>query len=232
MIQLIRNTQHHRSAHSWLTSFHHFSFDQYYDPTNMNWGKLRVFNEDFISPASGFPLHPHHDMEIVTYVLSGELKHEDSLGNSGIIHAGEIQYMSAGTGVLHAEFNASKTHPLHLIQMWVLPEKEGLTPSWGQQTVSREEKMNRLLCVVSKKKSDAIMRIHQDASFHVSILMKGKKIEWKPEYSHQYLFVIDGSIRVNGATINKQDSAKIMEEKQLTIEGLENAHFVLWDMAE
>jgi redox-sensitive bicupin YhaK (pirin superfamily) len=232
MIHLIRAAQHYHNAHGWLSTYHHFSFNDYYDPSNMNWASLRVLNEDAIAPASGFPLHPHHDMEIVTYVLSGALQHEDSLGNKGITRAGEVQYMCAGTGVLHAEFNASKTEPVHLLQMWITPEKNGLKPHWEQKAFSREEKTNTWLCTVSPKKKDGALTIHQQAKFYVSILKKGKKIVWNPEYDKQYLFVINGNILLNKKTLFTQDAAKIAGEKSIELEAIENSHVVAWDLSD
>lgn len=230
MIYLIRAAQHYHDVHGWLSTYHHFSFNDYYDPQNMNWNCLRVLNEDTIAPASGFPLHPHRDMEIITYVLSGALQHEDSMGNKGVTRAGEVQYMCAGTGVLHAEFNASKTESVHLLQMWVTPASNGLKPSWEQRAFSREEKTNRWLCVVSPDKKDSALTIHQRAKFYVSILKKGTKIEWSPEYGKQYVFVVNGNVLLNKKTLFTQDTARVEGEKTLVLEAVENSHIVAWDL--
>ncbi len=233
MIQLIRSTDHYHQTHGWLSTHHHFSFNDYYDPQNTNWGALRVLNEDIIAPATGFPLHPHRDMEIVTYVLSGELKHEDSMGNKGVTRAGEVQYMCAGSGVLHAEFNASKENPVHLLQMWVIPNKEKLKPVWENKMITREEKTNHWLCVISPDKKDAAkLSIHQKAKFYVSILKKGEKLTWNPTYEKQYLFLVNGNIRLNTHTLFTQDAARIAGEKTLTITALENSHIVAWDLVD
>ncbi len=232
MIHFIRAAQHYHHVHGWLSTYHHFSFNDYYDSQNMNWAALRVLNEDTIAPASGFPLHPHRDMEIITYVLSGALQHEDSMGNKGITRAGEVQYMCAGTGVLHAEFNASKTEPVHLLQMWITPSATGLKPRWEQKQFSREEKTNKWLCVVSPEKKDNILPIHQRAKFYVSILKKGNRLEWKPEYDKQYLFVINGNILLNQKTMLTQDAAKIAGEKTVQMEAIENSHIVAWDLTD
>lgn len=232
MIHLIRAAEHYHDVHGWLSTYHHFSFNNYYDPQNNNWGALRVLNEDTIAPASGFPLHPHRDMEIVTYVLSGELKHEDSLGNVGVTRAGEVQYMCAGTGVLHAEFNASKEKPVHLLQMWILPPKNGLKPSWSQRVYSREEKTNQWLCVVSPDKKDNAQIIHQRAKMYVSILKKGERLEWKPSYEKQYLFVVNGNVLVNNHSLFTQDAARIAGEKNIEIKAMENTHIIAWDTAD
>jgi hypothetical protein len=232
MFTLLPADQHYRATQGWLSTTHHFSFNDYYDPAKMNWGVLRVLNEDTIAPASGFPLHPHRDMEIITYVLSGELKHEDSMGNSGVTRAGDVQYMCAGSGVLHAEFNASKTNPVHLLQMWILPEKNNLTPRWEQKTFSREEKTNTWLCVVSPDKKDNALPIHQRAKFYVSILKKGARVTWNPEYAKQYLFVIHGNIRVNKKSLFTQDACRISEEKTIDMEAVENSHVVGWELVD
>lgn len=232
MIHYIRAAQHYHDVHGWLSTYHHFSFNDYYDPQNMQWGTLRVVNEDTIAPASGFPLHPHRDMEIVTYVLSGALQHEDSMGNKGITRAGEVQYMCAGTGVLHAEFNASKTEPVHLLQMWVTPSTRGLKPAWEQKSFSREEKTNKWLCVVSPDKKDGALTIHQRAKFYVSILKKGAKIEWPPTYEKQYIFVVNGNVLLNKKTLFTQDAARVEREKTLVLEAVENSHVVAWDLSD
>lgn len=232
MIHLIRAAQHYHDAHGWLSTYHHFSFNDYYDPQNMQWATLRVLNEDTIAPASGFPLHPHRDMEIVTYVLSGALQHEDSMGNKGITRAGEVQYMCAGTGVLHAEFNASKTEPVHLLQMWITPASNGLKPAWEQKSFSREEKTNTWLCVVSPDKKDNALSIHQRAKFYVSILKKGAKIEWSPAYEKQYIFVVNGNVLLNKKTLFSQDAARVENEKTLVFEAVENSHIIAWDLSD
>ncbi|MBM3282481.1 MAG: pirin family protein [Candidatus Diapherotrites archaeon] len=233
MIHLTRGTEHYHQTQGWLSTYHHFSFNDYYDPQNTNWAALRVLNEDVIAPATGFPLHPHRDMEIITYVLSGELKHEDSMGNAGITRAGEVQYMGAGSGVLHAEFNASKENPVHLLQMWVIPNKENLKPVWENKMITREEKTNHWLCVVSPDQKDgAKLSIHQKAKFYVSILKKGEKLTWNPTYEKQYLFLVHGNIRLNTHTLFTQDAARIAGEKTLTMTALENSHIVAWDLID
>ncbi len=232
MIHVIRSAEHYHDVHGWLSTHHHFSFNDYYDSQNMNWGTLRVLNEDTIAPASGFPLHPHNDMEIVTYVLSGALQHEDSMGNKGITRAGEVQYMCAGTGVLHAEFNASKTEPVHLLQMWITPSANGLKPNWNQKSFSREEKTNKWLCIVSPDKNDRALTIHQRAKLYVSILKKGARLSWKTEYDKQYVFVVNGNILLNQKTMLTQDAAKIAGEKEIELEALENSHVVAWDLTD
>lgn len=232
MLTLLPADQHYRASHGWLSTSHHFSFNDYYDPSRMNWGVLRVLNEDTIAPASGFPLHPHRDMEIITYVLSGELKHEDSMGNARVTRAGDVQYMCAGSGVLHAEFNASKTNPVHLLQMWIFPEKNNLTPAWEQKTISRDEKTNKWLCVVSPDKKDHALTIHQRAKFYVSVLKKGNRLTWNPDYEKQYLFLIHGNVRINKKSLFTQDAVKIVDEKTIEMEAVENSHIIGWDLAD
>lgn len=235
MFRIKRANRHYLSEAGWLSSYHHFSFGDYYDPENMNYGSLRVFNDDTIQPASGFPLHAHQEMEIITYVIRGSLAHEDSLGNKGLIEPGEVQRMSAGTGILHAEFNASKTADLHLLQMWLTPNQARLPPSWEQKKFSPAERLNTLLRVVSPAKNPArgTLAVHQDASFYVSVLKKGKTIEWKPAEKNrlQYIFVADGELKINGKTIFARDVAMLASEEKIAFTAAEHAHFVMWDLA-
>jgi redox-sensitive bicupin YhaK (pirin superfamily) len=149
MIKIIRSDERHHANFGWLDTHWHFSFDSYYDPENTNWGALRVFNDDTVEPGQGFGTHPHRDMEIVTYVLSGELEHQDSHGHRGVVHPGEVQVMSAGTGIMHSEYNHSKENPVHFIQLWILPRTQGLKPRWEQRRFSRNERAGKLLPVVS-----------------------------------------------------------------------------------
>lgn len=229
-IQIIRENEHYHADAGWLSAYWHFSFDQYYDPQNMGWGKLRVFNNDTVSPASGFPMHPHANMEIVTYVLSGELTHEDSLGNKGKIGPGEVQRMSAGKGVVHSEYNHSKTIPCELVQMWVLPAKQNTEASWEQKSFSKKERTNKLFCVVSPKPNGSAMHIGQDASFFISFLQKGITLTHTMEKDRKaYVFVFSGSLSINGHEMKSKDSAKIKNEEKLEFSATTDCEWMLWD---
>src|SRR5579862_7502509 len=166
-----RSGERYHAQHGWLDSYHSFSFADFFDPENQNWGALRVFNDDHIAGGTGFPPHPHKDMEIVTYVFTGELAHKDSMGNSGVVGPGGVQFMSAGTGVRHSEFNNQPEGELHLVQMWVLPGKTGTPPAYGQMDFAREDRLNRWLTIVSGEDAvEAPIRITQKATFKVSLL--------------------------------------------------------------
>src|SRR5688572_18047477 len=170
MIKVIPSDERYFADHGWLQTRWHFSFSDYYDPENMNWGALRVFNDDVLKGGGGFDLHPHKDMEIVTVVLDGALEHEDSLGNRGVIRPGEVQVMSAGKGIRHAEYNHSKTQSLHLLQLWILPRKTGNTPRWEQTTFEPEQRRGKLLPVVSSGDVPGTLAIDQNATIYVSSL--------------------------------------------------------------
>lgn len=230
MIRVIHSHNRYRSEADWLTSYWHFSFDHYYDPENIRWGALRVFNEDWIKPSSGFPFHPHSNMEIITYVISGELTHEDSLGNKEKIRAGEIQRMTAGPGIVHAEYNESTDEEVHLLQMWVVPSRRGLTPNYEQRRFTREQRQGRLLPVASDNPQEGALLLHQDATFYISALESGQQLvhDMNPEH-HGYLFVIDGEVTLNGQTLYKGDQARIHLEEQLVIKAAAPTELVLWD---
>jgi redox-sensitive bicupin YhaK (pirin superfamily) len=230
-ILIRRKHEHFHSDVGWLETRHHFSFNEYYDPDNLNWASLRVFNDDVIQPNEGFPFHSHADMEIVTYVISGELTHEDSLGNEGKIVPGMIQYMCAGTGIRHAEYNESKTTPVHLLQMWILPPKRGLPSSWSEKKWDEKAFENKLVCLVSKEGKMGALPIQQNASLYVSSLTNGKKISFSPSYPHQYIFVVEGTLMLNNRILKKGDSARVLDENKLVFEAMsEKAHLVMWDL--
>jgi len=174
MIKVIKSEERHHADMGWLSTYWHFSFAEYYDPANMNWGALRVFNDDVIQPGQGFGAHPHRDMEIVTYVLEGELEHQDSQGNKGAIHPGEIQVMSAGTGIVHSEYNHSKDRPVHLLQLWIVPRTKGLKPRWEQRRFTAADRRGTLLPVVSAGNIPGTLTMDQDATIYVSALPSGQ----------------------------------------------------------
>jgi quercetin 2,3-dioxygenase len=216
----------------WLNTYHTFSFGEYYDPRNMGFRSLRVINEDYVHPGRGFPTHGHRDMEIITYVLEGGLAHKDSMGNGSIIRPGDVQRMSAGTGVRHSEANPSQDEPVHLLQIWIEPDKTGIEPGYEEKKFDDEEKRGQLRLVASSDGRDGSVRIHQDASLHVSILESAQEVtyELKPE-RHAWVQIARGSIELNGHALKQGDGASISEEKELKITGREPAEFLLFDLA-
>ncbi len=228
---VVRSKEREHAEHGWLDTYYSFSFADYFDPANVNWGALRVFNDDTIAPASGFPTHSHRDMEIVTYVLSGELAHRDSLGNHGVVGPGGVQFMSAGTGVRHSEYNNSADQPLHLVQMWVLPGRVGTPPSYGQMDFSLDDRRNRWLDVVSGDPNvNAPIRITQDATLRVSAV-DGERIvaDFAPR-RYGYLFVAGGAVEANGEQLGAGDSVRLYDVPQLAVKG--RGDVVLWDTPE
>jgi hypothetical protein len=231
MIKVIPNTQNFVTKIDWLTSFHHFSFGEHYDPQKIDFGPLRVFNDDTIEAGRGFDFHSHSNMEIVTLVIDGTLEHKDSIGNIGVIEPGEVQRMTAGTGVFHSEYNHSKEKPLRLLQMWIHPNKNGLKPSWEQRRFTKEQRQNKLLGVIHPKNiQDNSISIHQDVWFYISNLAKGSKISHTAQDRQAYVFAIDGQITVNGNSLEKQDSATVQEEKEILIVATKDSEIILIDL--
>jgi quercetin 2,3-dioxygenase len=233
MIRIIPSEKRYKADHGWLITYHSFSFAEYYDPNNIRFGALRVFNDDTVQPGRGFGEHPHADMEIMTYVIDGTLEHRDSLGNRGLLHAGEVQRMTAGTGIIHSEYNPSEEKPVHFLQIWFLPERRGLTPSWEQKKFPSEQKRNRLLPVVSGRPAEGALYIHQDVTVYLSRLEAGRQIHHRQEAGRRmYLFVIDGAVSVDGEHPMKAgDSARITGLSELTVSTGEGAEFMLMDLA-
>jgi quercetin 2,3-dioxygenase len=230
MIDIIPSAQRHHADAGWLSTYWHFSFSDYYDPKNMNWGDLRVFNDDVIQGGGGFGMHPHRDMEIVTYVVDGQLEHQDHLGNRGIVHPGEVQVMSAGKGIMHAEYNASKEKPAHLMQLWILPKHKGNKPRWEQKQFTPEERQGKLLPVVSSGNLPGSLMIDQDASIYVSSLKPGQQVTHANQGTHAYLFVISGDVTLNGKPLAKGDQARAADEKKLEIRAEKDAELILLDL--
>ncbi len=230
-MQIIRARDRFHLESDWLSAYWLFSFDRYYDPDNMAFGPLRVFNHDWIKGGAGFPTHPHREMEIVTYVLEGELAHKDSTGGRGIIHAGEVQRMTAGTGVAHSELNASETSPVRLLQMWVLPEEPGLTPSYEQKQFTSEQRRGKLLPIAAGQDLAGAVKVHQDVVFYVSKLGSGDKVEHglKPG-RRAFLYLIEGEVDLNGEKLGAGDQARITDGGSLEISGLTESEIILIDL--
>src|SRR5688572_22193948 len=199
MIQVRKSQDRGHADHGWLDTYHTFSFSTYQDPKHTRFRALRVMNEDFVAPGQGFGTHPHHDMEIVTYVLEGALEHKDSMGNGEVLYPGEFQRMSAGTGITHSEFNPSKTEPVHLYQIWLFPEQKGITPSYEQKRFPESERQNRLRLVASRNAEDGSLTIHQDARIYLGSLDARKEVAHQlAQDRHAWLQVLRGNVSLNG----------------------------------
>ncbi|MCI0355585.1 MAG: pirin family protein [Acidobacteria bacterium] len=218
--------------HGWLDTYHTFSFDTYYDPAHTHFRALRVINEDRVAPGAGFPMHAHRDMEIITYVLEGALEHKDSLGNGSTIRPGDGQRMSAGTGIRHSEANASKTDPIHLLQIWILPEKKGLAPGYEQKSFPPEEKRGRLRVIAARDGRDGAVTIHQDVSLYASLLAPGQQVEHQLDPGrHAWLQVARGAVTLNGTKLDQGDGAAVSDEGKLTISAGQEAEVLLFDLS-
>lgn len=232
MITLRPANERGHANHGWLDTRYTFSFSDYYDPRQMGFRDLRVINEDQIAPGQGFGAHGHRDMEILTYVVSGQLAHRDSMGNGEAIHPHEWQRMSAGTGVRHSEFNASPSDPLHLYQIWILPETEGVKPGYEQKIFAPEEKAGALKLVASRDGRDGSLTIHQNASVYNALLRSGEAVEHRLDAGrHAWLQVVKGAVELNGNKMNAGDGAAISEEPSLDIKASADAEIVLFDLA-
>ncbi len=230
-MQIIRAQDRFQIESDWLSAYWLFSFDRYFDPNNMSFGPLRVFNHDTVQPRGGFPTHSHREMEIVTYVLEGALRHKDSTGGAGLIRAGEVQRMTAGTGVAHSEFNASESEQVRLLQMWVLPERAGLAPSYEQKQFATEQRTARLLPIASGQDAPGAVKIHQDATFYVSRLGAGDRVTHELASGRRaFLYVIEGEITVNGEGLSAGDQARISDANRLGITGTSASEIILIDL--
>lgn len=215
----------------WLNTFHTFSFGDYYDPSFMGFRTLRVINEDFVRGGRGFPTHGHRDMEIITYILSGALEHRDSIGNGSIIRPGDVQRMSAGTGVTHSEANPSRDEAVHLLQIWILPEEQGLAPSYEQKAFTEDQKRGRLCLVASAEGREDSVTVHQDASVYASVLSKDGEVGHAlMPGRHAWLQVARGGVTLNGELLNQGDGAAISSEEQIAIRGREDSEVLLFDL--
>jgi redox-sensitive bicupin YhaK (pirin superfamily) len=232
MIQIRKAAERGHFNHGWLDTYHTFSFSDYYDPDHMGFRALRVINDDRVAPGQGFGMHGHRDMEIVTYVLDGALAHRDSLGNGSVLRPGELQHMTAGTGVRHSEFNPSDTEGVHLYQIWLLPDRRGLTPGYEQKAFVEEERRGKLRLVASPTGECGSLLIHQDARLYLATLPAGETVSHtlKPG-RHAWLQVLRGRAALNGVALAAGDGAAISEEQNLQITGQEEAEVLLFDLA-
>jgi len=232
MISLRKSSERGHADHGWLNTYHTFSFASYYDPVHMGFRSLRVMNEDRVAPGRGFGTHSHQDMEIVSYVLQGALEHKDSLGTGEVLLPGEFQRITAGTGIAHSEFNPSKDQPTHFYQIWLLPERNGLTPGYEQNRFDDSELRNALRIVASPEGENGSLTIHQDARIYLSKLDTEKAVEFDLlPGRHAWLQVLRGAVNLNGTTMETSDGAAISNESKLTIRAKSDAEIMLFDLA-
>jgi len=232
MMKIRKASDRGHANHGWLDSYHTFSFANYYDPQHMGFRHLRVINEDRIAPGSGFPTHPHRDMEIISYVAAGSLAHRDSLGNTETIGAQGIQRFSAGTGITHSEFNPSQTEPTHLLQIWILPEAQGLTPSYEQKLFPPETMQADWRKLVSRDGSDGSARLNQTTALYATLLAPGEHRVYELQPGrHAWVQMVNGEITLNNEVLRAGDGAAISEEQKLAIEAITDAEVLLFDLA-
>lgn len=231
MLQLRPSEARGHADHGWLNARHSFSFGQYYDPEHTGFGPLLVINEDRIHGGKGFAPHGHRDMEIITYVLDGELEHQDSMGHRSILRPGDVQRMSAGTGIQHSEYNHHPQHPLHLLQIWIHPNCLSLPPSYEEKTFPADSKKGRLALIASEDGREGSLRIHQNASLHAAILEQGDTLHHPlAPGRNAYLHLIRGTLTANGQPLQGGDALKLINEPALTLEHAQNAELLLFDL--
>jgi len=233
MITLRKSQERGHAQHGWLDTYHTFSFADYHDPRHMGFRSLRVINEDRVEAGQGFGTHGHNDMEIITYVLEGALEHKDSMGNVGVIRPREVQRMSAGTGVRHSEYNHSKSEPVHLLQIWILPERRGIEPSYEESRFSEQDLRGKLKPIAARSPQDGAVKINQDASIFAALLGAGESVSHSIAKGRgAWLQVMRGKVKVNGLELASGDGAAIEQEPELRIEGAEaGSEFLLFDLA-
>ena len=216
----------------WLDSRHTFSFGEYFDPRHMGFGPLRVLNDHRVAGGAGFPTHPHRDMDIISYVLEGALEHKDTLGNSSVIRPGEVQRMSAGTGIRHSEYNASDREPVHFLQIWIIPERQGLTPGYEQKSFAEAAKRDRLRLVASRDGRDGAVTVHQDVDLYATLMSAGKTVthEIKPGRG-AWVHVAQGSLVLNGETVKAGDGVSVLGPATVTLAATAESEALLFDMA-
>lgn len=231
MFKIRKSNERGLTNWEWLTSFHSFSFGDYYDPQNIHFRALRVINEDTIAPTQGFDLHPHENMEIITFVTKGVLEHQDTLGNKTQIKPGEIQRMSAGQGIMHSEYNASKNTDTHLLQIWLLPKLKDITPSYAQKDFSTEMKSKDIVLLASKTGEQNSITINQDVNLYWVKTSEGKNNNFvlKKE-RHQWIQVVRGEVEVKGVVLESGDAMALSQEEELNIKGVQESEILLFDL--
>jgi redox-sensitive bicupin YhaK (pirin superfamily) len=232
MMTIRRGNERGHAEHGWLDSHHTFSFADYFDPEHMGFRSLRVINEDRVSPGQGFGAHPHRDMEIISYVLDGSLEHKDSMGTGSVIRPGDVQRMSAGSGVVHSEFNGSESDPVHFLQIWIIPAKRNIAPSYEQKTFSAADKQGRFRVVASPDGRDGSVTVHSDAVLHAGLFDKGERGELTlGKGRHGWVHVARGEVQVNGQELVAGDGAAFTEETAIRVEGVDGAEVLVFDLA-
>lgn len=231
-MQIRRSDQRGSADHGWLRSFHTFSFADYYDPANMGFRALRVINEDRVQPGKGFPTHPHRDMEIITYVLDGALEHKDSMGTGSIIRPGDVQRMSAGTGVTHSEFNASKSEPVHFLQIWIVPDRRNYSPTYEQKAFSVDERTGKLRLIASQDGRQGSVSVRQDVNLYATLLPPGSDVEHVVLPGRNvFCHVAQGSAQVSDVALNAGDAIVVTDPQTLRISGKQDAELLLFDLS-
>ncbi len=226
---IYKSSERGKTELGWLHSLHSFSFGSYYNPDKMGFGLLRVLNDDTVEPGEGFGTHPHNNMEIISIALSGALEHKDSMGSGSVIYKGDVQVMSAGTGVTHSEFNHSETKPVKFLQIWIIPNERGLKPRYDQKHFDLKNLKNEIITVVSGEKSDSKMFIHQNAAISIGNIEKGKEISYNNFYKGNgiYLFVLEGSINLDNEYLNERDAAGIYDTDKFSFSASSNTNFII-----
>lgn len=232
MITIRKSDDRGHANHGWLDSHHSFSFANYYDPQHMGFRHLRVINEDRVAAGAGFPTHPHRDMEIISYIISGSLAHKDSLGNTEVIGTNGVQRFSAGTGIAHSEFNPSATEPVHFLQIWIYPEQQGLTPSYEQKAFPPATQQGQWRKIANRDASDGAVKIHQDAALYATILSAGEERTYELAADrHAWVQVVKGDVTLNGLPLQAGDGAAVSQETLLKLEASTAAEVLLFDLA-
>ena len=232
MIRVRKASERGHANYGWLNTHYTFSFADYHDPKHIHFRALRVMNEDVVAPGRGFGTHPHDNMEIVTYVLSGALEHKDSMGNGEVLRAGEFQRMSAGTGITHSEFNPSPSEPVHLYQIWLFPAQKGIEPSYEQKRFERQERSNALQLVASPNSADSSLRINQDARIYLSDIAQGAEETFSLSPGrHAWIQVLRGALIINDAALRTSDGAAISDEGSLSLKATEACEVMIFDLA-
>ena len=233
MSDLRRSSERGHANHGWLDSYHSFSFADYHDPRHMGWGPLRVINEDRVQAGQGFGTHGHRDMEIISYVLDGELAHKDSMGNGSTIRPGDVQRMSAGSGVRHSEFNPSSTNPVHFLQIWIQPNAQGIAPSYEEKRFSVQEKRGRLRIIASPDQADGSVLIHQDARVYAGLFDGDESATLNVEPGRTlYVHVARGSVTANGTDLNSGDAVTLTDTGKLELRNGQQAEVLVFDLPQ
>ena len=230
MITIRQSHERGSSKFNWLDSRHTFSFGDYYDPKHVGYSSLRVINEDRVNPGAGFPTHSHRDMEIITYVLEGALAHKDSTGTSSVIRVGDVQRMTAGTGISHSEYNASQTEPVHFLQIWIIPNETGLEPGYEQRSFDLKKESGKWVLVAAPK-ADGALKVHQDAELSLAVLPKGEKLNYRLRAGrHAWLQVARGKVTLNGSLLDAGDGAAIDNQQVVDLTAIDQSEILLFNL--